>query len=339
MGAKLIGVLPNFDRPSRVIVDSTEPHGPKSSYRRVEDAKPTKCLFIADDGSLKLVGVNAGVFPGWWSHKDASHRVFPPFPTGSWNLGQIRRLENGEVSFTKTLSIPWEGIENAWHPTKIDFTEFELVSHFEGTSSGRLWHAKHPLFEDKSLFVKIAPWTSNLFKRAMENETTVYQLVDGLGIAPVFLGHVTYGGVVIGFILEWMEGAKTSKRKDKSARLEAVKKLHALGITHGSAHRKNFLKIGENVIMIDFESSRFGEKAIDALKAMTHGVDKKTVDSVSDNYFDVLVKEDIRQISDVRGEMVTMIDEDDLPSEEDRFFDPLVDEGSDFNWTDDSELE
>ncbi|TGJ81914.1 hypothetical protein E0Z10_g6849 [Xylaria hypoxylon] len=314
-GAKLIAVQENNYRPGRrgSICDETG----KFPTKRDGVSKPTKCLFLAEDGSLKWVGINAGVFPGWWWYRDTSHLVFPPFPTGSWNIGQIRRFENGEVGFTKTLEMPLEGIENAWHPTKIDFTEFELVRQVKdcNSNSGRLWHVKHPRF-NKSIFVKIAPFLGcNWSKGVIENETRVYQLVDGLGIAPEFLGHVTYNGAIFGFALELVKGAKNTKKRDKSARIEVVKKLHALGITHGSAHHKNFLKVGKDVLIIDFEEARFGDRATDKLK-----------------------DEDIRRIGDFKGDMSTwgsMDDEDDYVPDVNKFFDDMVDD--EINWTDDSE--
>ncbi|KAI0457199.1 hypothetical protein F5B21DRAFT_521442 [Xylaria acuta] len=315
MSAKLIGVQPNHYRPVRMPVLCKK--SGKISTKRSGISKPTKCLFLAGDGSLKWVAVNSGVFPGWWSFKDTSHLVFPPFPTGSWNVGQIRRLESGEVGFTKTLEMPLEGINYAaWHPTKIEFAEFELVSQFKDGIDGRLWHVKHPRFSGKSIFVKIAPWACNGSKLAMEKETRAYQLVDGLGIAPEFLGHVTYHGAIFGFILEWVEGARTTKKKDKLARIEAVKKLHALGITHGSAHHKNFLKRGNDVLMIDFESARFDDQATDKQK-----------------------NEDIRRICDFKGDMFTIEstnDEDNLVPDVNKFFDIMVDDEIN-NWSDDSE--
>ncbi|KAI1740765.1 hypothetical protein F4680DRAFT_447620 [Xylaria scruposa] len=314
--AKLLGVAENHYRPiqCRNISETGE-----LFTERIGVSKPTKCLFLAKDGSLKWVGVNAGVFPGRWWSKDTSHLEFPPFPTGSWNVGQIRRFENGEVGFTKTLEMPLEGVDNAfvWHPTKIEFTEFELVSPFKNEykgTDGRLWHVKHPSFKDKSIFIKIDPVSNNWTKRFMEAETRVYQRVAGLGIAPEFLGHVTYQGVVIGFILEWIEGAKTAAKKDKSARLAAIKKLHALEITHGTAHRDNFLKVGDNILIIDFEEARFDEQATDKHK-----------------------KEDILRIRNFKRDAIPQTrinDDEEFIPESNKLFDPMVDD--EICWTDDS---
>ncbi|RWA13347.1 hypothetical protein EKO27_g1788 [Xylaria grammica] len=271
MGAKLIGVLGNSSRP--VKLPWKDEQSGEIVERRSGVSKPTECLFLADDGSWKWVAVNAGVFPGEWYWEDTSHLVFPPFPTGSWNVGQIGRLENGEVGFKQTLEKTLEGSENAWHPTKIDFAELELISQLKHECDPRVWQAKHPLFDDKMLL-----------------------------------------GAVIGFILEWIEGGRTTMEEDQAARIEAVKKLHALGITHGCAHHLNFLKKGEDVLMVDFEEARFGDKATEKRK-----------------------EEDIRRICDFEGDMFTndVIDEADFAPQVNYFFDNMVDD--EINWSDDSE--
>ncbi|KAI1424487.1 hypothetical protein F5Y12DRAFT_446639 [Xylaria sp. FL1777] len=313
IGAQLIGVQQNLYRPARMEVICKETG--QFSTERVGISKPTKCLFRTEHDSLKWVAVNAGVFPGSWSFKDSSHLVFPPFPMGPWNVGQIRRLENGEVRFTKTLEMPLEGIRNAWHPTEIDFSDFVLISQLNGGTDGRLWEAQHPHFNEETVFVKIAPWDCDWSKQAMENETRVYQIVDGLGIAPEFLGHVTYHGAIIGFILEWVGGGETIEKKDRSARIDVAKRLHSLGVTHGSAHRSNFLKKRKDVLMIDFEDARFDHEATYERK-----------------------NEDIRRICDFEGDRWTIgpiVDEDNLPPNVDKFFDDMVDD--EIDWTDDSD--
>ncbi|KAI0538443.1 hypothetical protein GGR58DRAFT_501107 [Xylaria digitata] len=324
MGAKLLGLQENESRPIQMMerLESGE-----ISTVRIGDSRPTRCLFLADDGSLKWVAVNAGVFPGWWYLKNTSHLVFPPFPTGSWNVGQIHRAENGKVCFKEIAEIPLEGIENAWHPTKIDFTEFELI----GTSTdGRLWHAKHPRFNGRSVFVKI-DWAGTFSKQVTENETRAYQRIDGRGIAPEFLGHVTYHGAIIGFILEWLEGARTTGKRDESDRIDAVKRLHALGITHGSAHHLNFLKRGKDMLMIDFEESRFDDQATDKRKKKDIKCICDYRDDTSTSGSDYDYDEDFGDDSSISSD-----DDEDYPTPPvSNFFDWMVDD--EINWTDDSE--
>ncbi|KAI0424119.1 hypothetical protein F5Y09DRAFT_348044 [Xylaria sp. FL1042] len=323
MGAKLVGVLENRTRPTRPWYVCKKIGNDKG---RSGVSDPTRCVFLADDGSLKWVAVNAGVFPGAWSlsPKKASRLVFPPFPAGNWNLGQIRRLEDGEVGFSQTFKVPIKGISKkccSWHPTKIEFNELEDITYTDKRLDGRIFNAKHPLFEGKNLFVKIDPWSSYCAKKAMATETKAYQLLEGLEIAPKFLGHVTCDGAIIGFILEMVEGAQTTKKEDESARIEAVKKLHAVGITHGCAHHGNFLKVGQDkMLIIDFEESKFGEKAT-----------RKRMDA------------DILRIGDFDNDYYGPIDDDSDDSwlgmhnglHHGSLFDDLEDD--EINWTDDSE--
>ncbi|KAI0517837.1 hypothetical protein F5B22DRAFT_602675 [Xylaria bambusicola] len=310
VNAKLIGVLENHYRPMQEYQFDKE--AKKWVYiKRTGASKPTKCLFLTDDGFLKWVAVNAGVFQGHWYNRDTSHLVFPCFPIGSWNFGQIRRLDNGEVGFSQTSEKTLVGIENAWHPTKIDFTEFELINQFGHFKSGRLWLAKHSRFNEQLLFVKIEPWASSWSIKSMENETRVYERTYGLNLTPPFLGHVTYNGAIIGYVLEYLEGAKTTKKEDKYARIKAVKKLHALGISHGCAHHANFLKVGKNMLMIDFQESKFDEKATEKSKL-----------------------KDIRRIKHIRTDMFAYTTSDDGYVEETSQFDDMIDD--EIDWTDDS---
>ncbi|KAJ8120866.1 hypothetical protein ONZ43_g2537 [Nemania bipapillata] len=229
---------------------------------------------------------------------------------GSWNVGQIRRLENGEVAFTKTLEMPIEGIDTkyVWHPTTIDFTDLELLDNLE--DDRLLWFAKHPSF-NKTVLVKINPFNSNTTTEFIENETRTYQLVDGLGIAPNFLGHVTYQGAVIGFILEFLEGAQKSDKDDEPARLEIIQKLHALDITHGTATHQNFLKVGENMFMIDFANAKFGERATHTRKLE----DFERIRDFPDDWFAVISNEDSDLSPAVNKLFDSLTDDDDIYSE------------------------
>ncbi|KAK5625694.1 hypothetical protein RRF57_001410 [Xylaria bambusicola] len=310
--AELIGVMENFDRPFRDYYFDKDSNKPLYT-KRAGTSKPTKCLFLTTDGFLKWVAVNAGVFRGRWYNRDTSHLVFPRFPIGSWNVGQIRRFENGEIGFSQTYEKALVGIENAWHPTKIDFTKFKLIGQLGDFNLGRLWLAKHPRFNERRLFVKIEPWANSWSIQSMENETRVYQRTYGLNLTPPFLGHVTYNGAIIGYVLEYLEGVETTKKADKNARIKAVKKLHALGITHGCAHHENFLKKGKDILLIDFQESKFDDKATEKLKAR-----------------------DINRIKRIRTDMnlYTTASEDDFVEEVSQFFNDMADD--EIDWTDDS---
>lgn len=98
----------------------------------------------------------------------------------------------------------------------------------------------------------------------IEQETRLYQLLEGSGLAPRFLGHVHENGRIMGFLLERIEGRPASLQ-GLIACEAALEKLHGLGLIHGDVNRYNFLVTdeGEDVKLINFE--RFQENAGPAL--------------------------------------------------------------------------
>ncbi|CAG8368382.1 unnamed protein product [Penicillium salamii] len=86
----------------------------------------------------------------------------------------------------------------------------------------------------------------------VERETRAYQLLEGSGLSPRFLGHIHENGRIIGFLLEKIEGRAASIQDLRTCET-ALEKLHELGFLHGDANRYNFLVTGEGVKLLDFE--------------------------------------------------------------------------------------
>jgi len=94
-----------------------------------------------------------------------------------------------------------------------------------------------------------------------EAETSAYEWIDGQGIGPKFLGHITEAGRGIGFVMEHIDGARTAGPGDLAACQGILAKLHSLGIKHGDINRHNFLVRDEKVVLIDFETAgRFSDR-------------------------------------------------------------------------------
>lgn len=89
----------------------------------------------------------------------------------------------------------------------------------------------------------------------IEQETRAYQLLEGSGLAPRFLGHVHENGRIMGFLLEKIEGRPASFQ-DLGTCETALRKLHELGLIHGDVNRYNFLITKEEVKLLDFECLR-----------------------------------------------------------------------------------
>lgn len=101
----------------------------------------------------------------------------------------------------------------------------------------------------------------------MEIETAVYRQIDGHGIGPRFLGHVTEGrdGRVVGFATAYVAGARETHPEDLDAcrvalgRLGRLGRLHALGIKSGDINKYKFLVRDDDgkaeVVLVDFETA------------------------------------------------------------------------------------
>ncbi|KAI1109136.1 hypothetical protein F5Y14DRAFT_43272 [Nemania sp. NC0429] len=218
-----------------------------------ENEVESEYRFLINEKDVKYVTVDPGVFP-----KD--ERTFapvlipllPPFPPGGWTEGHISKdPSTGRPVFSHTTDLVLPGVESTWHPTQID--------HLELTKLDRLRQnihlVTHPLF-DRPLIVKFAvfPWQMPYYVA----ETAAYEWIEGTGVGPQFLGHLTEAGRVIGFILENIGGARTAGPEDLKACQAALARLHSLGIKHGDINKHNFLVRdgGGEAVLIDFETAR-----------------------------------------------------------------------------------
>ncbi|KAG5975129.1 hypothetical protein E4U58_001954 [Claviceps cyperi] len=88
------------------------------------------------------------------------------------------------------------------------------------------------------VLMKIAAWSREL--DWMETEIAVYQRICDKGVGPKFLGHVTEGtdGRIIGFITEWLGGARSAGPRDLDDGKKALARLHQLGIRHGDINKR-----------------------------------------------------------------------------------------------------
>lgn len=86
-------------------------------------------------------------------------------------------------------------------------------------------------------------------------ETRAYGWVHGRGIGPEFLGHLTEAGSVTGFLMEYIDGARTAGPGDLAACQRSLAKLHSLGIRHGDINKHKFLAQDGEAVLVDFETA------------------------------------------------------------------------------------
>ena len=239
---------------------------------------------LVDNSSFKYITIDFGVYcPSDMVWDRALIPLLPQFPEGDWNEGHIgRHPERGTPHFTRYARVALGTISNLWHPTRIDWIDLRrgerLMSNVytatllkgrkknrdqqqreqrgqnkkptasirSGSQSRSQSRSPETSSKNDSFIIKYArfPWEIHYYA----SETAIYKFLEGKGIAPRFLGHLTEGsnncnngGRVIGFALERIEHARHAGPHDLEACQEALSKLHRLGILHGDVNRHNFL--------------------------------------------------------------------------------------------------
>ncbi|KAM3506332.1 hypothetical protein MY10362_002443 [Beauveria mimosiformis] len=215
--------------------------------------------FLVDGQYVKYLSTAPGTFRG--AENDRTFEpvllgeLLPEFPAGDWNSGHVSRSpETGRATFVKTDTVPFAGVDNLWHPAKLnelDFTRQDRVRQ-------RVHVSTHPEINDgRPVLVKLAVWPWEI--PSIEMETAAYQWISDTGIGPEFLGHLTEGkdGRVVGFVTEWLERARAAGPGDIDGCRKVLGRLHKLGIRHGDINKHNFLvRDGHDVVLVDFEVAK-----------------------------------------------------------------------------------
>ncbi|KAI0837092.1 hypothetical protein F5Y06DRAFT_91837 [Hypoxylon sp. FL0890] len=216
-----------------------------------DDKEESEYRFLVDEKHIKYVTVDPGVLP-------KENRTFAPvlietlpqFPPGDWNEGHVSKDQvTGHLVFSRTSRSDLAGVKNIWHQTLIDYLEFKKLERVRQN----IHKVTHTLF-DQAILIKFAefPWQIPY----LEAETAAYSWIEGEGIGPKFLGHVSEAGRVIGFAMENIEGARTVEPGDLAICQNILAKLHSLGIRHGDINKHNFLVRDGKAVLVDFEMAQ-----------------------------------------------------------------------------------
>ncbi|CAJ0541133.1 Ff.00g078980.m01.CDS01 [Fusarium sp. VM40] len=241
-----------------------------------DDTDESDYRFLVEGQHVKYVTTAPGTFIG--AEEDRTFEpillgeLFPSFPAGDWNQSHVARdPETEKAVFVRTEIVQLAGVENLWHPVKfneLDFTRQDRVRQ-------RVHISTHPEVNGgKPMLIKFAVWPWEI--PSVEVETAAYQWISDTGIGPKFLGHLTEGrdGRVVGFVTEWVEGARAAGSADIDGCKKALGRLHELGIKLGDINKHNFLvRDGHDVVLVDFETAKRGcssselEEEMSALKS------------------------------------------------------------------------
>lgn len=107
----------------------------------------------------------------------------------------------------------------------------------------------------------------------MEAETRMYQVLEGRGIVPKFLGHIHEEGRVIGFLLEKIPDGRHAEPADLEMCKAALRRFHELGFVHGDCNKYNFIiRPDGQVVLIDFDkASACTDPALMEAEMASHG--------------------------------------------------------------------
>lgn len=219
--------------------------------------------------SIRYAKVQPNVFPSTWLEDPYTDFELPVFPPGDWRVVDIIRNEvTGEAQVIKPreddrmlIGRSSSNALDAWHPISVDYLELEKVSQILYTNllwrrSDTLWLVTHEELFPMPVLMKIAEFPVSDALTRVENETKVYQAIQGKGIAPEFLGHVTENGRVIGSLFEYIDG-ECPEKQDLPRCERVLRKFHREGFLHGDSHPMNFVVCGGGTTkLIDFETSR-----------------------------------------------------------------------------------
>ena len=173
--------------------------------------------------------------------------LLPPLPAGDWNKGNVTKTEERpqpHFAWSKFAHLP--GINSIWHPRSVEFHQLNVGEKL----MPNVVEASHPELGD--IIAKYARFEWEI--TSYQSETEVYCWLNGHDIGAPFLGHLTEGGRVIGFLLQKLDGQHAGSQ-DLARCQDAVRKLHSLDILHGDLNRHNFIVSEGQVVLIDFETS------------------------------------------------------------------------------------
>lgn len=205
---------------------------------------------LVNNESVKYITIESGLFGlEEMCFGPSLISLLPPLPSSEWNQARVSRDPvNSVASFSIVPETTLPGITTLWHRTRVDHLDLVLGTKLRSN----VYEATSERFPSK-VVTKFArfPWEIP----RLQTETMIYECIEGHGIGPEFLGHLTEGERVIGFIMACVTDCRPAVLEDYRLCRSALIKLHGLAIKHGDVNRHNFLVHQETAVLVDFENS------------------------------------------------------------------------------------
>ncbi|KAJ8131114.1 hypothetical protein O1611_g2509 [Lasiodiplodia mahajangana] len=237
-----------------------------SSLRNV-----TEFRVIVDQGTpkraVKYISVSHDVrrfAVGESTYSNTSVISMPLLPTGDWVTADIALNPDGNqivVTGTSYESLP--SVSETWHPYSFDILDLEIENVEMPHSTDRVKLVSHPKLNTPGhlAVMKYSPFPDSIGIGKIDVETEMYHYLERSTLTPKFLGHVKENNQrVIGFLLEYIDGARPADSHGYSSDLAlnqcvtTLKILHKLRVAHGDSHPGNCLLRKDGIaVFIDFE--------------------------------------------------------------------------------------
>ena len=167
---------------------------------------------------------------------------FTTVPGGDWNIGRLEKdLKTGRVVLQSTEKVALQSVEDVWHPARVDYLSLgDELPRDELQCAGQMNSAIYPGQLGADQVVVNTDWYPDWIHGVIQ-ETMVYSQIEGHGIGPKFLAHVTENEErVYGYMLERVQ-ARHATIDDLQACKTVLAKLHSLEIVYGSLSSDSFL--------------------------------------------------------------------------------------------------
>lgn len=192
-------------------------------------------------------------------------------PDGDWNIGYLDHAgDDGKLAVVSTEKRELPDIVMDWNDVKVGYDGLEklednacrpyLLQNIYPVE-GRIM-AGPPVLGVPVVLAYTSPlqWYGR-HRNVLNAECAIHQAIQGKGIAPRFLGHLTENDTrLIGYLLEAVE-ARPASIEDLEACRTVLGKLHALGFSHGTIMRENFIILNDGSALL--QAFRFSRQTSD----------------------------------------------------------------------------
>ncbi|OIW32684.1 hypothetical protein CONLIGDRAFT_699567 [Coniochaeta ligniaria NRRL 30616] len=186
--------------------------------------------------------------------------AFSTVPEGDWNTAHLEYNDDGtgQLRLGVLEKTQLKDAGPVWHAKQVDELDLEAPLGLDDNATpdmqchdqfGARVFRGPPSITTAAEVVGVRDWHAN-FMHGIAQETLIYSLIHGQGIAPQFLGHIMEKGTrLIGFLVEHV-AAREAAKEDLKACKEVLSRLHGLGIAYPTITRDSFLILDNGTALL-----------------------------------------------------------------------------------------